>query len=70
MVVKPSQEDLVRRQSEKVINCLALLAQTVQFGMELNIDLTQKTPSDNLPDKSENEMLTTLSEIVGADVDN
>lgn len=50
MVVKPSKKDLVGRQPEEVVNCLSLLAQSVQFWVNLDIDLTQKTSPDNLPD--------------------
>lgn len=37
--------------------------------MELDVNLGEQTPLDNLPDETEDEMLTTFHNVVGPDVD-
>lgn len=52
MIVEPAEKDLIRGKSQKIINSLSVLAKSVEFGMELDIDLGQKTPSDDLPNET------------------
>ena len=68
MVVEPSQEDLVRSQLEKVLDSLALFTQPIELRVELDIDLSKQTSSNNLPDETENEMLATFCDVRCTDV--
>ena len=52
MIVEPSQEDLIRWQPQKLFNRLAILQQSVQLGMDFDIDLAEQTSADDLPDQS------------------
>ena len=68
MVVEPPEEDLVGRQAEEVFNSLVVLAQPIQLGVDLNVDLGEQTSSDDLPDETENKMLAALRNVCSADV--
>ena len=70
MVVEPPKQNLVRSQPEEVIDRLALFAKTVQLGMELDINLTEQASPDDLPNQAEDQMLPSLLDIRGTDVDN
>lgn len=63
MIVKPPHQDLVRSQSQQVLDCLPVLAQPVQLWMELDIDLGKETPADDLPDETKDEMFASLGNI-------
>lgn len=54
MVVEPPQKNLLRGESEKLLQRLILLQQSVELGVELDVNLAQKTPADDLPDKAKN----------------
>jgi hypothetical protein len=69
VVVEPPEEDLVGCQPEQVVDRLAVLAEAVQLGVDLDIDVVQETPADDLPDETEDEMLATLCNVRGTDVD-
>lgn len=69
MVVKPSQQNLIRRQSQEVVYRLALFTKTIQLGMQLDVDLTEQAFANDLPNQTENQVLRTLRDICGPDVD-
>lgn len=68
VVVEPSKQDLVWRKSQKLLQRLSIVQKTVQFGVDLDVDLAEQTPSDNLPDETENEMFTTFGDILRTNV--
>lgn len=70
MVIEPSKENLVWGKSQKLIKRLILLKQTIQFRMKLDIDLAKQTTLDDLPNETENQVLTTFNKILGTNVNN
>lgn len=69
VVVEPAQQDLVRSQPQEVVNRLALFTQTVQFRVNLDIHLRQQTSPDDLPNETQDQVLSSFNDIGGADVD-
>lgn len=69
VVIKPSQEDLLRGQTEELLKLLAFSQEAVQFRVEFDVDFTQKTASNDLPDETENEMLTDLNDVSSTNID-
>ena len=63
MLVGPSEQDLVGRQTKEIIDGLALLTEPVQLGMKFGVDLGKKTSADDLPDESKGEMFNPLEDI-------
>ena len=63
MVVEPSEQDLVGRQTKEIIDGLALLTEPVQLGMKFDVDLGKETSTDDLPDESKDKMFSSLGEI-------
>lgn len=70
MVIEPSEENLVRGKSQKLIQSLILLKQTIQFRVKLDINLAKQTTLDDLPNESKNQVLTTFNKILGTNVNN
>lgn len=69
VVIKPSQEDLLRGQTEELLKLLAFSQEAVQFRVEFDVDFTQKTASNDLPDETEDEMLTDLNDVSSTNID-
>lgn len=69
VVVEPSQEDLLRGQAQELLECLVILQQPVQLGVQLDIDLAEKTSPDDLPDQTQDQMLAHLDDVSTANVD-
>ena len=69
MVVEPSQQNLLWGQAQELLKCLVVLQQPVQFGVQLDIDLAEQTSPDDLPDQTQNQVLTHLDDITTANVD-
>jgi len=69
MEVEPPQQDLVRRQPQELFQSLSILQQSVELGMNLDIDLAQKTSPDDLPDQTQDQVFPTLRNILRTDVD-
>ncbi|KAH3661835.1 hypothetical protein OGAPHI_006013 [Ogataea philodendri] len=70
MIVEPSEQNLFRRKSQELFQSLVILQQSVQFWMELDIDLAQQTSSDNLPNQTQNQVFFSFNNIFRMDVDN
>jgi hypothetical protein len=49
VVVEPPEQDLVRWQAQELLQRLAILQQTVQLWVDLDIDLAEQTAADDLP---------------------
>lgn len=69
VVVEPAEEDLVRRESKELVERLAVLEEAVELGVDLDVDLGEKTTTDNLPDKTKDEVLPALLDVAGTNVD-
>lgn len=69
MIVEPSEEDLIWGQTEEIFDGFTLLAQTVELGVKLNIDLGEQSSTNDLPDETKDQMFTTLRDISRTDVD-
>ena len=52
MVVEPTQKNLLRGKTQELLKCLVLLKQTVQLRVQLDVDFTKQTSSDDLPDET------------------
>lgn len=70
VVVEPSKQDLFWGQSQELLQSLVLVQQSVQLRVEFDVNLAQKTPPDDLPDQSQNQMFSNLDDISTANVDN
>ena len=70
MEIEPTKQYLLRRQSKKLLQRLIFLQQSIQFGMKLDIDLTQESTSNNLPNQAEDKVFPAFNKICAADVDN
>lgn len=70
VVVEPAEQNLVGRQAEELIQSLILQQQAVQFGVNLDVNLGQKTTTNDLPDETQDEVLTALLNVARANVDN
>ena len=68
MVVEPAQKDLIWSQSKEVVNCLPLFAKSIQFGMKLDVDLSKQATPNDLPNESQDKMLSALGKIGGSNV--
>ena len=68
MVVKPTQKDLIRGEPQQILDCLALFAEAIQFGVKFYVDLAEQPASDNLPDETEDQMLSALLDVLRTDV--
>jgi hypothetical protein len=68
MEVEPPQQNLVRRQPQELFQSLSILQQSVKFGMNLDIDLAQKTSPDDLPDQTQDQVFPSLRDILRTDV--
>lgn len=69
MVVEPPEENLLWGETEELLEGLAVFKEPVELGVELDINLAQKSAPDNLPDETENQVLTALNDIAGANID-
>jgi hypothetical protein len=85
MVVHPSQKQLLRTELVQVSEFLSIHQKRLQIydlsmlrwqnsrlfftWIEREIDVGEETHSDNLPKKTENEMLAGFEQILGTDVD-
>jgi hypothetical protein len=69
VIVEPSQQNLIWRQPQEFLQSLPVIQQPVQLGMNLDINLGEQTPSDNLPDQTENQMFSSLCNIGRTNVD-
>lgn len=67
--VEPSQEDLVGWQSQELLQSLSIFEESVELGVQLDVDLVEEASSDDLPDQAEHEVLPSFDEIGGPDVD-
>jgi hypothetical protein len=67
--VEPPQQDLIRRQPQKLFQSLPIVQQPVQFRMMLDIDLAQQSSSDDLPNQTQDQVFPSLGNILRADVD-
>lgn len=69
MVVEPPKQNLIWRQPQELLQRLPIIQQAIQLRVDLDVDLTQQTPADDLPDQAENEVLFPLLQIVRSDID-
>lgn len=69
MVINPSHEDLLRRQSPQVVKGLPVAQKSEQSGAVLQVDLVEQSDSNDLPQKTENEMGCSLAQIDVVNVD-
>lgn len=69
VVVEPSQQNLIRRKSQELFKGLSVVQQPVQLGMDLDINFGEQTSSNDLPDKTKNQVLSAFRNIRGTDVD-
>lgn len=69
MIVKPTEQDLIRREPEELLERLVLIQQAVQLGVQLDVDLGQEPLPNDLPDEAEDEVLPAFDEIRRSDVD-
>lgn len=69
MVVEPSQQNLLWRKTEELLQRFVLLQETVQLGVQTDIDLGQETGLDDLPNETQNQMLASIHDILGSNVD-
>lgn len=69
MEVEPSQQNLLWRKAKELLQRLILLQETVQLGVKTNIDLGQETSLDDLPDETQNQVLASIHDILGSNVD-
>lgn len=70
MIVEPPEQDLLRRQSKELLKSLILLKQSVELGVQLDVNLAQQSTANNLPDQAQNQMLPDLDDVASADVHN
>jgi hypothetical protein len=70
MEVEPPEQDLVRRQSEELLQCLVLVQQAVQLGVQLDVDLAEQPAPNDLPDQAVDQVLAALGQVRRANVDN
>lgn len=68
MIVKPSEENLLRWQAQELLQSFVFLQQTIQFWVELDVNLTEQTASNYLPNKTEDEMLANLDDVSGTNI--
>lgn len=68
VVVEPSQQDLIRRKPQELFKGLSIVQQPVQFGMDLDIDFGEQTSSNDLPNKTKNQVLSAFRNIGGTDI--
>lgn len=68
VIVEPTEQDLLWGQAQELLQSLILLQQTVQLGVELNIDLAQQTTANDLPDQTQNQVLADLNDIPATNV--
>lgn len=69
VVVEPPEQDLIRRQPQKLFQRLAVVQQAVQFRVDLDVDLAEQAPTDNLPNETENQVFSSFFDIGRADID-
>lgn len=69
MIIEPAQQNLLRRESEELVQRLVVFQQPVQFRVQLDINLSKQTAADNLPDQPEEQVLANLNDILAANVD-
>lgn len=69
MIIEPAQEDLLRRQTEELLQGLVLLKQAVQLGVQFDVDLAEQATADNLPNEAEDKMLPHFNNVTTANVD-
>ena len=70
VVVEPTEKDLLWGQAQELLKGLILFQKTVKLGVQLDINLTQQTTSNDLPNKTQNQVLTNFNDISTSDVDN
>lgn len=70
MVVEPSQQDLLRRQPQELLQSLVFFQQTIEFRVELDVYFSEQTAADDLPDKTKDKMLADFNDVTSTDVDN
>jgi hypothetical protein len=69
VVVEPSEQDLVWRQAQELLQCLAVVEQAVQLGVDLDVDLGEQSTADDLPNETEDEVFSTLGNVLWTNVD-
>lgn len=70
VVVEPAQEDLLWGQSQELFQGLVLIQETVKLRMMLDINFSKQATTNNLPNKTQDKMLSDLDDIASANVDN
>ncbi len=68
MMIKPPHQDLLRLQPQKVIDHLSLLTKGRQLWTQLNVQMCQQTPPDDLPNQPMNQVLPPFYNIARADI--
>jgi len=69
VVVDPSEEDLLNWELEEVFDGFSWLQKAVEFWVVNQIDLGEKTNSDDLPDETEDQVSLSINKILSTDVD-
>lgn len=69
MVVEPSQQDLLWGKAKELFKGLVLFQEAVELRVKTDINLGQKTSLDDLPDESQNQVLTSIHKILRSNVD-
>jgi hypothetical protein len=64
VVVEPTEKNLIWRKTQEFIKSFSVFEQTIQFRVKFNIDLAKQTTLDDLPDKTENQVLTAFNKIL------
>lgn len=68
MVVEPAKKDLLRGKAKELLESLILVKKAVELGVQLDIDLTEKTTTDDLPDKAKDQVLADLDDVASTNV--
>lgn len=69
VVVEPAQKNLLRRQSEKLLQRLVFLQEAIKLRVQFDIDFTQETTANDLPNETKDQMLAHLNNIASTNVD-
>lgn len=68
MVVEPAKQDLLWGQTQELFESLILVQKSVELGVELDVNLAQQTTANDLPNQTQNKMLTNLDDVPAANV--
>ena len=69
VVIHPPEEYLLGRQSQQVLDSLAVLEESRQARAVLEGDLVEQADTDDLPEEAEHEVGRALGQVVRVDVD-